>query len=117
MLETRYCDSCASRWVQEGQVCGNCGHYQERRPKEWEKPTSMNEVSEGIFFLLPFLIAAASSFYVWSHTQNMLLGALAAVIAWYVAGSRLGRAILKILVLCAGLWLMWFILEFSKTFR
>ena len=90
-------------------------HFQELG--KWQKPKGARITSDEVSSALPFLLAAAAFFYVWSYFDNLFLGAIGAAVAWRFAESRLGQGLLRMLLLVVGLGVAWFFIELSKTFR
>ena len=82
-----------------------------------QKPNGGRIASDEVWSALPFLLAAAAFFYVWSYFDNLFLGAIGAAVAWRFAESRLGQGLLRMLLLVVGFGVAWFFIELSKTFR
>lgn len=111
------CTNCYRAYVLPGGVCKNCGTYKPEKKPDWIKQRGGDERASDFISALPFFVGAAAFLYVWSSLDNLLYGAISAVIAWRFAESKLGQTLLRFLVFFAGLGVAWFFFELSKTYR
>ena len=117
MLEK--CTGCFREWVYPGGVCKYCGTFKPVKKIEWPKSSGAknSSSSSNLMSALPFFVAIAIFLYVWSVFDNLLYSAISSVIAWHFSESKLGQAILRLLVFFAGLGIAWFLFELSKTYK
>jgi len=115
MLEL--CKGCYREYVYPGGVCQRCHTFKPNKKPDWIKSRSAEERSGDVLSGLSFVVGVAAFLYVWSVSDNLLLGAISALVGWRFAESKLGQTLLRFLLFFAGLGIAWFFFELSKTYR